>query len=176
MAIASTTKKPTSTVNITGFCLAKYHGFNFVIESISTLLFVSIEYVNIDGDVVVVINSLLLLVSLSFLLPFLSLGISIRFTGLFLKKSFIIYLTPPILVISYIENGPITINGKNVNAVSRNVITTNTDINNGPCVLMGSITSFLSFMVNEPAIANIKPNGTNLPNNITIPIDQFQNG
>ena len=45
-----------------------------------------------------------------------------------------------------------------------------------PRVFIGSITSFLSLSVNEPAIANIKPNGTNLPSNITIPVDQFQNG
>jgi hypothetical protein len=93
----------------------------------------------------------------------------------FQKISLIIYLSLSLLI-SYIEIGPIIINGKNVKAVNRNVITTNTDINKGPCVLMGSITSFLSLMVNEPAIANIKANGTNLPNNITIPVDQFQNG
>jgi hypothetical protein len=46
----------------------------------------------------------------------------------------------------------------------------------GPCVFIGSIISFLSLIVNEPAIANIKANGAYRPRNITIPVDQFQKG
>jgi hypothetical protein len=49
-------------------------------------------------------------------------------------------------------------------------------MNNGPCVLIGSITSLLSFTVNEPAIANIRPIGTYLPRKITNAVDKFQNG
>lgn len=45
--------------------------------------------------------------------------------------------------------------GKKVSAVKRNVIINNTKINNGPCVLTGSIASFLSLSVNEPAIARL---------------------
>ena len=71
---------------------------------------------------------------------------------------------------------PITKNGKNVSAVRRNVTTTNTIMNTGPCVLIGSTTSLLSFSVNEPAIANMSPIGTNLPTKITIAVDIFQNG
>jgi hypothetical protein len=67
-------------------------------------------------------------------------------------------------------------NGKKVRAVRRNVIITKTDINNGPSVFIGSTTSFLSLAVKDPAIPSIKPNGTNLPINITRPVDQFQNG
>jgi hypothetical protein len=54
-------------------------------------------------------------------------------------------------------------------------MTTNIEINKGPLVLIGSITSFLSFIVNEPAIANINPIGTYRPRNITMAVDQFQN-
>ena len=69
-----------------------------------------------------------------------------------------------------------TKNGKNVSAVRRKVTTTKIEMNNGPCVFMGSTTSFLSLMVNEPAMASIKPNGTYLPMKITIAVDKFQNG
>ena len=67
-------------------------------------------------------------------------------------------------------------NGKKVSAVRRNVITNNTEINNGPCVLIGSIASFRSLTVNEPAIAKLMTIGAYLPRNITIAVDQFQNG
>ena len=67
-------------------------------------------------------------------------------------------------------------NGKKVSAVRRNVITNNTEIHNGPCVLIGSMASFLSLIVNEPAIASISTIGAYLPMNITIAVDQFQNG
>ena len=73
------------------------------------------------------------------------------------------------------ETGPIIRKGKNDNAVNKNVMTTNTEMNKGPLVLIGSTTSFLSFNVNEPAIANIRPIGTYRPRNITIAVDQFQN-
>jgi hypothetical protein len=43
--------------------------------------------------------------------------------------------------------------GKKVSAVSRDVITNKTEINKGPCVLIGSMASFLSLSVNEPAMA-----------------------
>ena len=46
-------------------------------------------------------------------------------------------------------------NGKKVSAVKRNVMVNNTEINNGPCVLIGSMASFLSLTVNEPAIARL---------------------
>jgi len=55
----------------------------------------------------------------------------------------------------YIENGPITMKGKKVSAVNRKVIVINTEINTGPCVFTGSIASFLSLSVNEPAIARL---------------------
>ena len=73
--------------------------------------------------------------------------------------------------IHYIENGPIIKNGKKVSAVRRKVTTINTEMNKGPCVFIGSITSLLSLTVNEPAIANIKPKGTYLPRNITIAVE-----
>ncbi len=67
-------------------------------------------------------------------------------------------------------------NGKKVSAVKRNVITSNTEINKGPCVLIGSMASFLSLTVNEPAIARVMIIGGYLPRNITIALHQFQNG
>ena len=55
-------------------------------------------------------------------------------------------------------------------------MTNSTEINNGPCVLIGSMASFLSLSVNEPAIASIMTIGGYLPRSITIAVDQFQNG
>ena len=75
----------------------------------------------------------------------------------------------------HIENGPITKNGKKASAVKRNVTTLTTETNTTPLVLIGSITSFLSLTVKEPAIANIKPIGRYRPKNIINPVDQFQN-
>lgn len=49
-------------------------------------------------------------------------------------------------------------------------------MNIGPCVLMGSMSSLLSFMVNEPAIASMSAIGINLPRRITIAVEMFQNG
>ena len=66
-------------------------------------------------------------------------------------------------------------NGKKVSAVSRNVMANRPEINKGPCVLIGSMASFLSLSVNEPAIASIITIGAYLPMNITIAVDQFQN-
>ena len=40
-----------------------------------------------------------------------------------------------------------------------------------PCVFIGSITSFLSFTVNEPAIASMRPIGMYLPTSITNPVE-----
>jgi hypothetical protein len=66
--------------------------------------------------------------------------------------------------------------GKKVSAVKRKVIVINTEINKGPCVLTGSMASFLSLSVNEPAIARLMIIGGYLPRNIIIAVDQFQNG
>ena len=90
----------------------------------------------------------------------------------FLSLSFT-YSSRPL---TYNENGPITRNGKNVSAVSKNIVIVIITVNNTPCVLMGSIASFLSLTVKEPAIASIRPIGTYLPNSITSPVDIFQNG
>jgi hypothetical protein len=66
--------------------------------------------------------------------------------------------------------------GKKVSAVKRKVIVINTEINTGPCVLTGSMASFLSLSVNEPAIARLMIIGGYLPRNMIIAVDQFQNG
>lgn len=55
-------------------------------------------------------------------------------------------------------------------------MTTSIEMNKGPLVLIGSITSFLSLIVKDPAIASINTIGIYLPRNITIAVDQFQNG
>lgn len=60
--------------------------------------------------------------------------------------------------------------------MSRKVITINTEMNKGPCVFIGSITSLLSFIVNEPAIASIRPKGAYLPRNIPIAVETLKNG
>lgn len=65
------------------------------------------------------------------------------------------------------ESGPIARKGKNVRAVSRKVMTSNMAIKSGPWVLIGSMTSFLSLIVNEPAITSISAIGTYLPISIT---------
>ena len=69
------------------------------------------------------------------------------------------------------ENGPNIKNGKNVSAVSRKMTVIKTEINKGPWVLIGSIVSFLSLTVKEPAIANINPIGRYRPRNITIAVE-----
>src|SRR5581483_2535497 len=89
---------------------------------------------------------------------------------------FVIFVIHFLFYPQFIENGPITRKGKKVSAVSRNVMISRIVMNRGPFVFMGSITSFLSLTVKEPAIAIISPNGTYLPRNITIPVVQFQNG
>src|SRR5215472_16395381 len=149
---ARTTKNTTSTVNITALLFAKYSGFSFVRESTTTRFLFTFD------------RSLLRIEGLFLLLLYL--------IPLFIFVNILILLSH----LLYIENGPSTMKGKKASTVSKNVMTNNTEINNGPCVLIGSIASFLSLSVNEPAIASINISGGYLPRNMTIAVDQFQNG
>src|SRR5215813_5123903 len=147
---ARTTRNTTSTVNITALLCAKYNGFSFVRESTTTRFLFMFD------------RSL------------------VKTEGLFLLYLIFLPIVVNILILlshlHYIENGPSTMKGKKASTVSKNVMTNNTEINNGPCVLIGSMASFLSLSVNEPAIASINIRGGYLPRNITIAVDQFQNG